>query len=216
MWVGILGSVWNPELSAIVPESPWNNAIRASANDRDLWKEELKNKASDFREVRRSWTRHLREKVGRTGRDRRVAESAGEGGAHQQRSADGRHRTTATGTQICFLCNHSPAGCEAECETTRAHVCELCLEPHRSIECPQHQGGDQGKGKHGQEVMCGFFGAPGKGAMKREQVKTRPKTKRVSRETRLGEDSSVLNSGGVSSDSQGEGETPSSLSMEMR
>ena len=65
------------------------------------------------------------------------------------------------------------------------------------------QGGDQGKGKHGQEVMCGFFGAPGKGAMKREQVKTRPKTKRVSRETGLGEDSSVLNSGGVSSDSQG-------------
>ena len=53
MWVGILGSVWNPELSAIVPESPWNNAIRASANDRDLWKEELKDKASDFREVRR-------------------------------------------------------------------------------------------------------------------------------------------------------------------
>ena len=36
-----------------------------------------------------------------------------EGGDHPQRSADGRHRTTATGTQICFAYNHSSNGCEA-------------------------------------------------------------------------------------------------------
>ena len=43
----------NPELSAFVLDRPWYSVIRASANDRDLWKEELEDKVSDFHEIRR-------------------------------------------------------------------------------------------------------------------------------------------------------------------
>ena len=60
------------------------------------------------------------------------------GGSHPQRRLDGRHRTTATGSQICFAYNRAPDGCATVCPTNRMHVCEFCLEPHRSIECPRH------------------------------------------------------------------------------
>ena len=36
----------NPDLSEFVPDRPWNSVIKASANDRDLWKEELEDKVS--------------------------------------------------------------------------------------------------------------------------------------------------------------------------
>ena len=37
------------ELSAHVPQRPWNSVIRESSNDRDFWKEELEDKVMDFR-----------------------------------------------------------------------------------------------------------------------------------------------------------------------
>ena len=42
----------SPELSAYVPERPWNTVIRESPNDWDLWKEELEDKVMDCRQVR--------------------------------------------------------------------------------------------------------------------------------------------------------------------
>ena len=42
----------SPELSAYVPERPWNSVIRESSNDRDFWKEELEDEVMDFRQVR--------------------------------------------------------------------------------------------------------------------------------------------------------------------
>ena len=153
----------HPDLSAFVPVRPWNSVIRASANDRDFWKDELEDQAADFRASRRFLDRSIgkgRQDRSRSARRNQSKRERGrEGGDHPQRSADGRHRTTATGTQICFAYNHSSNGCEAECVTRRAHVCEFCLEPHRSIECPQNPGWrppvkgakdtkGAGKGKH--------------------------------------------------------------------
>ena len=133
----------NPELSAFVPSRPWNSVIRASANDRDFWKEELEDKVSDVRNVRR-----VVEKAAGGGKDRSRSrrregtkqERGRDGGPHPQRGPDGRHRTTATGSQICFAYNRAPDGCATVCPTNRKHVCEFCLEPHRSIECPRHPG----------------------------------------------------------------------------
>ena len=133
----------NPELSAFVPSRPWNSVIRASANDRDFWKEELEDKVADVRNVRR-----VVEKATSGGKDRSRSrrregtkqERGRQGGTHPQRGPDGRHRTTATGSQICFAFNRAPDGCAAVCPSNRAHVCEFCLEPHRSIECPRHPG----------------------------------------------------------------------------
>ena len=49
---------------------------------------------------------------------------------------DGRHRTTPAGKQICFEFNRNVGGCGDDCGSKRAHVCEFCLEPHRTVECP--------------------------------------------------------------------------------
>ena len=77
-----------------------------------------------------------------------------EGGAHPVRG-QGRNRTTPTGTQVCFAFNTAADGCATVYTTSRAHVCEFCLEPHRTVECPRHpgwtppaKGAGKGKGKN--------------------------------------------------------------------
>ena len=60
----------NPELSAYVPERPWNSVIRESSNDKEFWKEELGDKVIDSRQVRalvqqatgRSWNKEERDR----------------------------------------------------------------------------------------------------------------------------------------------------------
>ena len=121
----------NPELSAFVPCRPWNSVVRASANDRDFWKEELEDKKAAGGGKDRSGSRR---------REGTKQERGREGGTHLQRGLDGRHRTTATRSQICFAYNRAPDGCATVCPTNRMHVCEFCLEPHMSIECPRHPG----------------------------------------------------------------------------
>ena len=56
------------------------------------------------------------------------------------KGADGRHSTTATGSQTCFSWNRAKDGCSSVCSSNRAHACECCLEPHRAIECPLNPG----------------------------------------------------------------------------
>ena len=60
-----------------------------------------------------------------------------------------------TGTQVCFAYNRAKEGCAVVCPSSRAHVCEFCLEPHRTVECPRNpgwtppvKGAGKGKGKN--------------------------------------------------------------------
>ena len=68
------------------------------------------------------------------------------GGEHKLRGSDGRYRNTPTGKQICFEFNRNVGGCSGECPTKRAHVCVFCLEPHRTVECPNNPGWRPPKG----------------------------------------------------------------------
>ena len=146
--------------------------IKASANDSDPWKEELEDIVSDFREIRRFMDAAL----GGKDRPRSPGRRCWSQKPHQQfqetclpprvRSKEEnskRERDVRVGRAFknrliaaIELYEHSPTGCEAECATRRAHVCELCLEPHRSSEFPQHPAWrppvkgakGAGKGKH--------------------------------------------------------------------
>ena len=143
--------------------------IRASANDKDFWKEELEDKAVDFREQRKEHSRGASKpaKGGGKGsasasgsggrrsrsRSRRGGSSTGRAGSsHPQKTADGRFRTTKQGMQLCYEFNRNDEGCRRECTQERAHVCEWCLSAHRAIQCPKHPGWvppvkGRGKGK---------------------------------------------------------------------
>eukprot|EP00971_Amphidinium_carterae_P115718 2291868-Amphidinium_carterae.1 len=53
------------------------------------------------------------------------------------------------GKQICYAWNRNTNGCSSICPTGRLHVCEYCLQNHRSIECtkkPKQEGGSIGSG----------------------------------------------------------------------
>jgi hypothetical protein len=68
--------------------------------------------------------------------------SKGDGkGAHPRKGRDGRYMTTRDGSQICYAWNNTEGGCSVPCPANRAHVCQRCLQPHRSISCPQGSGG---------------------------------------------------------------------------
>jgi hypothetical protein len=47
---------------------------------------------------------------------------------------DGRY-FKISGTEVCFAWNRSPDGCSDICPHARAHACEKCAGPHRSIGC---------------------------------------------------------------------------------
>ena len=68
--------------------------------------------------------------------------SKGDGkGPHPRKGKDGRFITTRDGSQVCFGWNNAEGGCSVPCPANRAHVCQRCLQPHRSINCPQGSGG---------------------------------------------------------------------------
>ena len=58
-----------------------------------------------------------------------------------EQKADGRFMFALTGEEICFAWGRSVDGCGEECQqqVKRAHVCEWCREPHRTINCPVHK-----------------------------------------------------------------------------
>ena len=76
---------------------------------------------------------------------------------------DGRYLYDVGGTEICFKYSRNANGCTTACEArpARAHCCEWCRGPHRSIHCTVHpnwvpdqepreaKGAGKGKGKKG-------------------------------------------------------------------
>eukprot|EP00971_Amphidinium_carterae_P053588 1055630-Amphidinium_carterae.1 len=61
-------------------------------------------------------------------------------GGRDQKRPDGRYFRNADGNEICFNWSRSPNGCGEPCVAARAHICEWCRKPHRSIECPSKPG----------------------------------------------------------------------------
>ena len=53
--------------------------------------------------------------------------------------------STREGTEICFaFAKNSRDTCPEPCPAGRAHVCQVCLGPHRNDECPQVRTGGKG------------------------------------------------------------------------
>ena len=61
---------------------------------------------------------------------------------------NGKHNKDRNGKELCFAWNRSPGGCTTgQCPQGRSHLCELCLQPHRTID---HNGGEGGAQQGGQ------------------------------------------------------------------
>ena len=146
-------------MSAYVQDQPWASVIKASATDRDFWDKEFEKPALKLTCQQggsggaagsvASGHEVSRKRLPPPPRDN----PRGETGA---RRADGRHKISHTGAEICYAWSRNADGCRVECPTHRAHVCEWCRQPHRTIECPTHPGwkpdqaggGKKGGGKH--------------------------------------------------------------------
>ena len=88
------------------------------------------------------------------------------------RRADGRYYYHTDGKQICFKFSRFRDGCSKDCTAvpSRAHVCEFCRQPHRTIDCrvvvnwtppPEEKGKGKGKGKEkGKGGAKGKYTAP--------------------------------------------------------
>ena len=71
----------------------------------------------------------------------------GKGKKGQGQNRNGKHVYDRNGKQICFSWARSDGGCtNGQCPNGRSHVCEICLQPHRTI----HHVGEGGaqKGRH--------------------------------------------------------------------
>ena len=65
------------------------------------------------------------------------SKGAGKGkGKSQKKGKHGNNLKTTTreGKEICFLFARS-GNCEDPCPQGRAHVCQICLQPHRNANC---------------------------------------------------------------------------------
>lgn len=57
-------------------------------------------------------------------------------GAHPRQDAKGRYMSTRDGTEICFkFANGDRDACPSPCPRARAHVCQICLQPHSNARC---------------------------------------------------------------------------------
>jgi len=58
------------------------------------------------------------------------------GEAHPRKDRKGRFTSTRDGTQICFrFTSGERDACPTPCPQGRAHVCQKCLQPHRTAGC---------------------------------------------------------------------------------
>ena len=56
------------------------------------------------------------------------------------KTPDGRWKLK-NGVQYCYAYCHFAKGCAEPCVNNRAHACEWCNQPHRSIDCPKKPAG---------------------------------------------------------------------------
>ena len=159
-----------PQFSSFVALSPWDSVLKAAATDTAFWEKELKEPALLYTvghgRAEPSWVEKqqpLPEAAGLSNRaakrkrdaDRkseaqkqqnqpRQPEKGGKGNGktgHPRKNKVGDYLTTRDGSQICFAWGRAHDGCKTPCPEKRAHVCQRCLQPHRTISCTAQGGG---------------------------------------------------------------------------
>jgi hypothetical protein len=135
------------DAGAYDPAAPWGAVIKASAEDREWWYEHVNQPAllatrrppaaaplpglpPGFEPPPGVWapTRPRPAPKGKGVKGKAVKEGKG------KQRADKMHSHNAAGTQLCYAWGRNPQGCATPCANSRAHQCEWCLGPHRSID----------------------------------------------------------------------------------
>jgi hypothetical protein len=140
------------DAGALDPAAPWGTVIKASAEDRDWWYEHVNQPA--LLAARRAggqaagqaagflalgppgnWAppRPLPPGKGKGSKGKGVKDKRGKGAAGNK-VLQVKHTHNAAGTQICFAWGRAAQGCSTPCPNSRAHQCEFCLGPHRTID----------------------------------------------------------------------------------
>ena len=139
-----------PQLSAYVPEMPWNSVIKASANNREYWNREFEKPALMYSMQGAKATPAKPTPPGMiaVSPDAPNPTAASSAGGDKKRSfdpqrKDGRYFKSRFGVNICYAWSRSKDGCSnTKCERGMAHVCEFCRQPHRTVDCPAVPGWD--------------------------------------------------------------------------
>ena len=130
----------------------WSEVFIAAANDSKFWDQEVRNPALGFLArgnkrgpavedtpsepsvppPPRPHSQQPPRKKGR-GQQQQPKKSPKGPGVHPKKDKQGRYITTREGTEICFRWSQGGEGsCSSPCQHGRAHVCQRCLQPHRT------------------------------------------------------------------------------------
>ena len=67
------------------------------------------------------------------GKSKRTKKRGANTGGHPRRSSDGKYQTSREGDELCYKFSKGGAeACPSPCPNGRAHLCQLCLQPHRT------------------------------------------------------------------------------------
>jgi hypothetical protein len=126
------------------PSAPWGDIIKASAEDRDWWYEHVNQPALLSTRGTGGHTAGPVAGLAALGPPGNWApppfiKGKGPKGKGKAKKAKGKgkggtYTHNAAGTQVCFAWGRAAHGCTTPCPNSRAHQCEHCLGPHRSID----------------------------------------------------------------------------------
>jgi hypothetical protein len=131
-------------MGARCPAAPWGDVIKTSAEDRGWWYEHVNQPALlssrsyggqtaapvpalVLATPPGNWTPPPITKV-------KTPKGKGKNKKGKAKGKGGSYVSNAAGTQVCFAWGRAAHGCSTPCPNSRAHQCEHCLGPHRSID----------------------------------------------------------------------------------
>ncbi|CAK0818274.1 unnamed protein product, partial [Prorocentrum cordatum] len=153
----------SPTLSSWNPKMPWDAALRAVSQDKTFWYKHLekpcdkaaRDGSATVPVQRTAYTQvppftaapqqgSNKKKGGGRGKandrkDTKGIDPRGKGPNAQR--ADGRYYRSVDNVEICYAWAQHEEGCSSKaCPQGRAHACEFCRTPHRTIRCEKHPG----------------------------------------------------------------------------
>ena len=129
---------------------PWMAVVRDSARDAQYWTTNVKDLVSQSGAGAAASAKAVAaisgvaagasQAMGMQKRGRERSRSR-QGKKQQERNSrpakgEGRHKANSEGVQLCFAWNRGAGGCatSGNCPSKRAHPCEGCLGPHRTVD----------------------------------------------------------------------------------
>jgi len=137
----------HPAMAAFVPEQPWANVIKASAAAGDFWDREYEKPA--LRVTCQAPTAAAFSAGSAPVPRRELPPPRRHPSPRRNQRSDGRYTRSHNDVEICFSWARNKDGCETVCPASRAHVCEWCLQPHRTVHHKGPTGNEAGKGSSG-------------------------------------------------------------------